>query len=266
MSLYTIFNSISIVVLLAYNLLHYREKKQLLGGVSQSAIKRFEAKEQKGIYRVLSSVGFWTVIEIWLVFLLQYYLTGSFNGIFGNIVNTGANYYGLMFFAPPLVIAFCFLMKIDPLAQMDLIAPAYPLALVFVKIACFFGGCCRGVPWEHGFYNPVSRLIEFPTQFLESAVALLLFVFLQLCKKKFKKGTVFPIYLMTYSALRFFTEFTRVESEVFMGLKTYQILCIVGVAVGALEYLAARKYDACVKRKEEPCHSGETDQGGNGLD
>lgn len=266
MDLFLTFNSISTVVLLAYNLLHYKEKKKLLGGVSHSVIKYFSAKKQNLVYKVLSSVGLWTVIEILLVFMLQYYLTGNFNGIFGNIVNTGANYYGLMFFAPPLVIALCFLMKIDPLAQMDLIAPAYPLALIFVKIACFSAGCCRGVRWIYGVYNPTSRLIEFPSQLLESAVALLLFVFLLICKKKFKKGTVFPVYLMTYSALRFFTEFTRVEPKVFMGLKTYQILCIVGVAVGALEYLAARKYDAYVKRKEALCHSEEKGQGGNGLD
>lgn len=255
MNLFATFNSISVVVLLIYNLLHYKEKKQLLGGVSHSAIKYFSAKENKGVYRVLSSIGFWTVIEILLVFMLQYYLTGGFNGIFGELVNTGANYYGLMFFAPPLVVALCFLLKIDPLAQMDLITPAYPLALVFVKIACFFAGCCRGVRWIYGFYNPTSRLIEFPSQLLESAVALLLFVFLLGCKKKFKKGTVFPIYLMSYSAIRFFTEFTRVEPEVFMGLKTYQILCIAGVVVGALEYIAARKYDAWTQRKKEPCHS-----------
>jgi len=266
MSLFTIFNSISVVVLLAYNLFHYKEKKRLLGEVSQSAINHFGLKEQKGIYRVLASDGFWAVVEILLVSMLQYCLTSGFNGIFGDIVKTGANYYGLMFFAPPLVVALCFLLKIDPLAQMDLIAPAYPLALIFVKIACFFAGCCRGVRWIYGIYNPTSRLIEFPTQLLESAVALLLFVFLLTCKKKFKKGTVFPIYLMVYSGIRFFTEFTRVEPKVFIGLKTYQILCVVGVAVGALEYLAARKYDAHVKRKEEPCYSGETSQGGNGLD
>ena len=262
MNLFATFNTISIVVLFLYNLLHYKEQKLLLGGTSHSAIKYFESKGHKGI---LSSIGFWAVIEILLVSMVQYYLTGGFNGIFGNLVNTGANYYGLMFFAPPLVVALCFLMKIDPLAQMDLITPAYPLALVFVKIACFFAGCCSGVRWIYGFYNPTSRLIEFPSQLLESAVALLLFVFLLTCKKKFKKGTVFPIYLMSYSALRFFTEFTRVEPEVFMGLKTYQILCIVGVVVGALEYLAACKYHAWTQRKEEPCRSKKR-QGGNGFD
>ena len=255
MNLYVTFNTVSSVVLLAYHLLHYKEKKRLLGGVSESVIRHFESRKPKRMAKILSKVCVWVVFEILLVFTLQYYVTGNFNTLFGNLVGTGANYYGLMFFAPPLVIALCFLLKIDPLAQMDLVAPAYPLALVFVKIACFTAGCCSGVRWIYGVYNPVTRWIEFPVQLLESAVALLLFVFLLLIKRKLKKGTVFPVYLMTYSALRFFTEFLRAEPEVLLGLKTYQILCIVGIFVGALEYYAARKYDAWTKRREAPSHS-----------
>lgn len=262
MTLYLFFNMVAVTVLIAYNLLHYKEKKLLLSKASLAAIRYFEAKQKK----VLSATGFWVVAEIWIISIVQHTIGMFINPAFGNLVGTGANYYGLLFFQPLLVIALCILIKVDPLAQMDLITPAYPLALIFTKIACYFGGCCNGIPWEQGFYNPISRLIEFPVQLLESAAALLLFIFLQVCKKKFKKGTVFPIYLMAYSALRFFTEFFRVEPEVFMGLKTYQILCIVGVIVGVLEYLAARKYHAWMQRKEEPCHSEEIGQGGNGLD
>lgn len=251
MSLYNLFNFIGTCALLAYNFLQFKKKKLMLSGAACHAIDHFNSKEQKGVYKVLASAGFWTAIEILVIFVFQYGLTINFNGLFGNIVNTGANYFGLLFFAPPFVVLLCLLIKVDPLAQYDLIAPAYPLALIFVKIACYFAGCCRGVRWIYGFYNPTSRLIEFPSQLLESAVALLLFVFLFTCRNKFKKGTVFPVYLMVYSFIRFFTEFTRVEPAVFMGLKTYQILCIIGVVVGALEYLAARKYDAYLQRKKQ---------------
>lgn len=251
MSLYHLFNSIGTCALLAYNLLHFRKKKLLLSGASCFAIDYFKSKQQKGVYKVLAAAGFWTFIEIMVIFAVQYYFTINFNSVFGNLVNTGANYFGLLFFAPPLVVLLCLIIRLDPLAQLDLIAPAYPLALIFVKISCFVTGCCRGVRWIYGFYNPTSRLIEFPVQLVESAVALLLFVFLFTCRNKFKRGTVFPIYLISYSFIRFFTEFLRVEPEVFMGLKTYQILCIIGVVVGLLEYLAARKYDAYLQRKKQ---------------
>ena len=54
-----------------------------------------------------------------------------------------------------------------------------------------------------------------------------------------KEGTVFPIYLMLFNVLLFFTEFTRIEETVFMGLKTYHYLCMVGLVVGTLEYYLA---------------------------
>ena len=236
-------------MLFTYNLLHYKEKKLLLSAVSHTAMNHFVSKEQKGIYRVLSRVGFWVVIETLILYLAQHPSGLFFNSVFGSLVKTGLNYFGMAFFSPLLVVLICVLVKIDPLAQMDLVAPGYALALILTKIACYFGGCCRGIPWENGFYNPISRLVEFPVQLLESATALLIFVFLVVCKKKFKKGTVLPVYLMAYSFLRFFTEFFRVEPDVFMGLKAYQILCIVGVIVGALEYFVARKYDAWTQRK-----------------
>ena len=244
MNLYNTFNTIGSYMLVLYNLLHFRKKSTMLGGVSQGIMRYFGEKPQRGIYKLLSGCAVWTVLEILIISYFQYNAGGIFNAALGNLLDTGANYFGLLFSVPFLVFAVCLLLKIDPLAQMDLVTPAYPLALVFVKIACYFTGCCRGFAWEHGFYNPVSRQIEFPSQLLESAVALLLFIFLLCTKKKMKKGTVFPIYLMAYSGLRFFTEFTRWEPSVFLGLKTYQLLCLAGVLIGAIGYLAVRKYSA----------------------
>lgn len=253
MFLYTLFSFIAGWALLIYNLIYYRKKKLLLSGVSNRAVKHFQSKQRKGVCRILSSQTFWVITEIVILSAVQILPAMVLNPIFGNLVNTGANYYGLMFIGSWLMVALCLLVKVDLLAQMDLITPAYPLALIFTKIGCFFAGCCRGVRWIYGVYNPTSRRIEFPAQLLEAFVALLLFVFFISFKSKFKKGTLFPVYLMIYSAIRFFTEFTRVEPAVFLGLKTYQILCIIGVAVGALEYVAARKYDAYTKRTKQTC-------------
>lgn len=200
--------------------------------------------------KILSKVGFWVVIEILIISLVQYAPILVLNDAFGRIVNTGVNYFGLLFFGPLPVIVVCILLRVDPLAQFDLIVPAYPLALFFSKIGCFFGGCCTGIAWGKGFYNPHSGLVEFPAQLLEAAVALLLFVFLILFRSKFKTGTLFSVYLMIYSAIRFFTELLRSEPEVFMGLKTYQIICIAGIAVGMIEYVAVCKHTGRCQRKK----------------
>ena len=247
--MYNTFNTIGNYMLLLYNFLHFKKKSGMLGGVSKKLMQHFGEKPQRGINRVLSGCVLWTLLEIMIISYFQYNAGGIFNAALGNLLDTGANYFGMIFTVPWMVFGMCLLLKIDPLAQMDLITPGYPLALIFVKIACYFTGCCRGFAWEYGFYNPVSRQIEFPSQLLESAVALLLFIFLQCTKKKMKKGTVFPIYLTLYSGIRFFTEFTRWEPAVFMGLKMYQLLCIAGVIFGVLGYFGARKYDSYMQKK-----------------
>lgn len=242
--LYGVFNTIGIVAVLVYNLLQYQKKKELLGGVSKSVMAYFAEKQWRGPW---TTVAFWVVLETILVSAAQRYFGGFFNAPFGELFNTGANYFGMLFGAPLLIALVCILLRIDLRAQFDLITPAYPLALIFVKVACYFAGCCRGIAWDGGIYNPITNLTEFPAQLLECAMSLALFVFLLFCKGKLKKGTVFPVYLMAYSGTRFFTEYLRCEPRVFWGLKTYQLLCLAGVLVGAVEYLLVCGYN----RREE---------------
>ena len=261
MPLYYYFNFAASVVLFAFNMLNFKEKKRLLSGAAHAAIKHFKQKKRKGIGKILSKVGFWVTIEILVVSLAQYAPILILNDLFGKIMNTGTNYFGLLFFGVLLVIAVCVLIKVDPLAQLDLITPAYPLALTFSKIGCFFGGCCSGIVWEKGFYNPHSGLVEFPSPLLEAAVALLLFVFLLAFRRKFKKGTMFPVYVTVYSALRFFTEMLRSEPKVFMGLRTYQLICIAGIAIGVIEYIAVCKYAGRNQKRKDLVRAGNEKRG-----
>lgn len=247
-SLYGLINTIGLLMIPIYNLLQYEEKKIILGGLSRNIISYCGERKWRGPW---ATVIFWVVLETILVSAAQQYLAGIFNAKLGELLNTGANYFGFLFGAPLLVALVCLLFRIDFLAQYDLITPAYPLALIIVKISCYVTGCCRGFAWEHGIYNPISNLTEFPAQLLESAMALVLFVFLQCCKGKLQKGTTFPVYLMVYSGTRFFTEYTRCEPRIFCGLKMYQLLCIAGVIVGAAEYLLVCKYNAYIQKKEE---------------
>ena len=245
MTLFSLFNTISGIALIMYNLLQCKKKSTFLGGVSTSAITYFQSKH----IRVLSSVYLWAILELAIMSCAQYNCVGFLNTMTSIVMKTGANYFGILYFAPIVVVLACWLLKIDPLAQLDLITPAYPLALFFAKIACHFGGCCRGIVWEKGMFNPITRQIEFPAPLLEATVALLLFVFLFSCRNKIKKGRIFPIYLISFSAIRFFTEFLRCEPEVLWGLKTYHFLCIVGVILGMFEYFVVNKYGSCISEK-----------------
>lgn len=242
--LYDLVNLFSGIILLIYNFSHLKYKKEFLSNVSNRLLKVFSNKKN---HIFLSNKNFYAFVEILIVSLLQYLPTYNITRIFGHLVGTGANYFGLVFFIPIFLFLLFYLLGINPFKQMDLITPAYPLALTISKIACFCAGCCRGVEWSSGLYNHYTDRVEFPVQLLESGLALLIFIFFMFWKKHAKEGTLFPTYLIIYGATRFFSEFTRSEPDIIWHLKTYHILCIISVIVGLVELLVVLKFGEKIK-------------------
>lgn len=237
--MYTIFNKIAIIIVCLFNLINYNKKMNCLGRGSEYFIKSFSKNSKRGQTFIKA---FFVFIEIMLVSDVQYHFSINFNGIFGDLVGTGANYFGALFFAPIFVALLCFLTGIDVFKQMDLITPAYPLALIFAKLACFFQGCCEGFVCSFGLYNHTTKQTEFPVQLVEMSLAAVIFIFLMFWRKKAKEGTVFPIYIIIYSATRFFSEFLRQDENVFFILKKYHIICLVGIGVGIFWLYVIKKY------------------------
>lgn len=236
---YTFLNNIAILAVFLFNFLNYSAKKKILGRGSAALIKKLpEGKSIRAmLYRVVI-IG----IEIFIVSYAQYKLLGPLTVVFGDLFGTGYNYFGGIFLTPVLVAIVCFILGIDIFKQIDLIAPAYPLALTISKIACFCAGCCRGFECSYGMYNYKTEAVEFPVQLVEAGLAFIIFIFLLLRRKKAKEGTLFPTYLILYSATRFFSEFLRIEENVFLILKKYHILCLVGIAIGFIELYVVKNY------------------------
>ncbi len=222
--LFDYINIMSVLMFLAGNFYRIKDK-QLCYGFQQLA-ENHSITQQK--MKLLLG------LEILLLAVFQGASIGILNTQFGKLVGTGANYFGLMSCSPILLIIVSLILRSNPLKQLDFVTPAYPLALFITKIACFCCGCCTGIPWSYGYQNYFGKLVEFPVQLVESMVAFLLFLFMRWYQKRGKDGTCFPVYLITYSFIRFFTEFLRCEKNVFGFLKTYQILCLAGVAVGLI--------------------------------
>lgn len=240
--MYDLMVTFGFLSVLVYNFIMFRYKKNLLCNRSLFYIK-ISSKQNKN--SLISKPGFWTVIEILLISMVQHLPISLLNSKFGLLMNTGSNYFGLLLFIPLFLLILFHIMAINPFKQTDLIAPAYPLALIFIKLACFCNGCCQGFECEWGltnyYYNSGPKK-EFPTQLLEAGLALVIFIFLYLYRKKAKEGTLFPIYVILYSGTRFFSEFTRNDPNVFGIFKTYHILCIIGVIVGVVELMIVLKY------------------------
>ena len=250
--MYDILSLFSGLVLLVTNLTTLKNKSDFLSNISIISMNKLQSKPR---YRTICNPKFFAFLEIVFISFVQYAFTAILNMNFGKLVKTGGNYFATVLFYPLILMIFFYVVKISPLKQMDMITPSYPIALFFVKIACFCAGCCNGFEWEKGLYNAVDDRYEFPVQLVEAALALIIFIFLLWFRKRAKEGTMFPVYLIVYSGTRFFSEFLRHEEEVLWIFKTYHLLCIGGVILGIIELILVQKYkeriNAFYKNKSE---------------
>lgn len=248
MLLYNLCDIICGIVLFIFNLTQYKRKKAIQSKGTKCIQNFFYRLKPDCKLNILAYSGVWVVFEILFFSYAQHMMTAFTNRAFGDMIETGANYFGKMYHIPFLLAAFCILFWVDPLKQIDLITPAYPLSLIFTKLGCYFNGCCGGIEWDKGLFNVSSGLIEFPIQLVETGLALLIFIFLMFWRDKAKPGTMFPTYLILYSGTRFFSEFLSKKPDVFWILKTYHILCLIGVALGVIQLVVALKFGEKISR------------------
>lgn len=230
------FESIAIII---YLITQVKRRKEPLGCHTYFLTCALSSKK-KTLRPILNYI--FAFVELFLFMILSNSLK-AINGALGDLLNTGANYFGMLFVMPFAWFALSLVLGSNPLTQMDLVAPILPLMLIFIKIACFTAGCCWGIPWEHGFYNRYhGNEYQVPVQLIEAFWALAIFIFFLFYKKKARQGTLLPLYTILYSATRFCSEFLRHEENVLGPLKLYHLLCIAGVVYGIILWLAVEKY------------------------
>lgn len=94
------------------------------------------------------------------------------------------------------------------------------------RLGCFFGGCCYGtatdVPWGVVFPS-VDAMARHPTQIYECVFHVVMaFISYGMLRDGILRGQLFKIYLLSYFAYRFLTEFIRPEIQWSFGLTAYQ--------------------------------------------
>ncbi len=116
--------------------------------------------------------------------------------------------------------------RLPALTTMDAFAPGIALGHAIGRVGCFAAGCCWGAvcdrPWAVEFTNvdaarltgvPLGQPLH-PSQLYESAAELIIFGALwQLFRRNPAPGTVFGLYLVLYSTVRFFVEFVRFHAQ-----------------------------------------------------
>jgi len=161
----------------------------------------------------------------------------------------GLVFYGGLIGAVVFYFFYCRAYKVDFLLYADLFTPSIPLMHAVGRVGCFFGGCCYGMEMPGGVSFPHSpafasddpaRLVErLPVQLIESAINILIFLaLLYLGTRKWKKGSLFFVYLMMYGTVRFVLEFFRgdlVRGILFsLSISQWISIAIIGASVAAL--------------------------------
>ena len=157
--------------------------------------------------------------------------------------------YGAVFLTPVLVIASAAVIKQPWRNIIDMVALSEMVARAFGKLGCHFGGCCRGLEWEHGIFNHVIKTNVFPTQLCEFVTMIVIVIIgfgIVYGNKKYKPGTLYPIMSLLYGSTRFIWEFTRFytyegERYFFLGMSLWQVCSLITVALSVVWLVGIKK-------------------------
>jgi len=184
--------------------------------------------------------------------------------VFFQFRRGGLVFYGGLLLAIPVGILYLLAKKLNVWKFGDIAAPSIAIGIAFARIGCYLNGCCWGkrcaveFPFHVSFPEGCPAAAEgyanvplYPTQFISSLNALLLFILLSYIYRRRKfDGQVFWLFIGLYAVTRFLIEFLRGDGEriifkVFTGSQGVSLL-LLPAAVVMLFVLRAR-----AKRKAE---------------
>lgn len=169
----------------------------------------------------------------------------------GGNIKEAANMrlYGAIFLLPVLYYIWAKRTKRDILLTLDVAAICVIFGAVSGRLNCLTSGCCKGIPIYFGLE------IRWPLRELELIYyAVFIVIYGMRIFRKKTHGEVYGIYLITYGALRFLSEFVRAEHTGNIGfLHLAHIWSLLAIATGAVMYYIVRKKDKT--RRETPKES-----------
>lgn len=137
----------------------------------------------------------------------------------------------LLAYVLPVWIGLAVLFGVDLRVTLDLIGLQLPLLLGFIRVGCFLGGCCYGIPTQYGVRYP-STVFEphsggcqsfspgddpecrvLPIQLVEAVFNFALFggIFVHTVVGGVD-GSALALYLLGYAGYRFVSDFVRLSS------------------------------------------------------
>jgi phosphatidylglycerol:prolipoprotein diacylglycerol transferase len=186
----------------------------------------------------VSDLSFWIILtsvigsRVWHVVVFWHELSPPRLLSAFKIWEGGLVYYGGFVAAVTASIIYCRLTKFDFWQMADIISPSIALGLMFGRTGCTLVGCCYGKPCPPDFFAAitfppgtigVAGTPLYPTQPAEAlgCLAIFLFLWLYLRRRRTFRGEVLAAFVILYSALRFVLEFWRDDPRGFAALFTF---------------------------------------------
>lgn len=150
---------------------------------------------------------------------------------------SGVSFFGSVFLIPLLMPLVGKLFRLKPGATMDICGPCVAIMIGCMRFGCLLTGCCGG--WE---LCVGDICFTWPTQGMESigdfAILMLL---LQWEARNSHKGTLYPMFMLLYSVMRFFIEFLRDTPKDWLFLSHGQWFSLAAILVGLIWLRFANK-------------------------
>lgn len=144
----------------------------------------------------------------------------------------GTSFYGAVFFPPLIMVLLALLLRVPPLALLDLCAPAECVMLAILKMQCAVNGCCVGILLT---ITADGTYIRFPSQIIELLNALVLMVILlRLIRKGTWQGRIYPIYMLLYGITRFILNLLRDTKPFLLGLPAGNFWSLVAIVIALI--------------------------------
>lgn len=146
------------------------------------------------------------------------------NGVFG-----GTSFYGAVLFVPVLMLP-ALALRVKYGTLMDICAGAECAMLAIMKIDCWLDGCCFGKQVEFLGFD-----FQFPSAIAEMINSICLAIFLVLVFRRFRPGSQYPLYMLTYGATRFLLNLLRyvAPDQYILGIPQGLFWSLISMTTGA---------------------------------
>lgn len=160
--------------------------------------------------------------------------------------------YAFVYF-PLICLLTAKLLRVKTGVMLDYMTPSILIWHCIGQSVCAFFGCCAGISCSWGIWNPLLDRTVFPIQWTISLAVLLVFLFMLRYARKRQyngSGRVYPIMLILTGSIRFFLEFLKDSTKIFLGMTELSFHALFMMLVGTIWLLVLEEIRLEIERTD----------------